>query len=174
VSRSPTTCLSCDTLIDPGRSIAPCPQACHDGDSSPSLQSPPSRITRTASPNSSRTCSARVGLTWAIAVGGRSSNAAAKGRQKCCAIGAPVCVPRRYPGRRSPVTHVVGSQAHQGQRSRQNASASFSASTGTSRAQRVRKRTLSRCTITGSRSAALEFEHAPQRPPEWPACTPRP
>ena len=56
-------------------------------DSSPTWHSPPSRITCTASPNSSRTCSARVGLDVPVAIGRRRGDAAAEGVSSCCAIG---------------------------------------------------------------------------------------
>ena len=47
-------------------------------DSSPILQSPPSSTIFTSSPNSSRTCSARVGLTLTVAIGRRRGDAAAE------------------------------------------------------------------------------------------------
>ena len=88
-------------------------------DSSPIWHSPPSSITRTASPSSSRTCSARVGDKPPVAVGGRRGDAAAEGGQQLL----------RHRVRRhadgdgvlaagDDVVHVAGARQHHGQRSR--------------------------------------------------------
>ena len=85
---SPTTSLSCEYVTNPGRSRRTCsPSKPTMVDSRPIWLSPPSSTTRTASPNSSRTCSARVGLTRPKRLADGAAMPPPNAVNSCCAIG---------------------------------------------------------------------------------------